>query len=314
MLGVNTIITTTNRGQRRAGSRLGEVVLRKEVLPPTAFQSSVFRPIVLALMLPLWLLAGCVAPGLEPGPEAPPEVVETAPAPQPLPGLDPQQRFREVLMQLEAGEPEQARAELAAYLEEQPGSEVGADLLRQIDLPPSEYFPADYRDIELASGESLSTLARQYLGSVYQFYALAKYNGIAEPGKLQAGQAIRIPLTDYAREVFVMEDDPGAVAEQVEPVDMPQPTAEEEQAQTQLIQLIPVNTSGVSRIEAASLPQPAGDPDALHRKALDAYRAQDLDLAIELWDEVLTIDPSHESARLYRAQAVELQNRLRRLN
>ena len=53
--------------------------------------------------------------------------------------------------------------------------------------------------------------------------------------------------------------------------------------------------------------------DQMHLEALNAYRAQDLSRAIALWDEVLTIQPDHENARLYRAQALQLQQRLRDL-
>jgi hypothetical protein len=59
---------------------------------------------------------------------------------------------------------------------------------------------------------------------------------------------------------------------------------------------------------------PADESGELHRRALNAYRAQDLGGAIALWDRVLVLDPEHENARLYRAQALELQGKLRRLN
>ena len=52
------------------------------------------------------------------------------------------------------------------------------------------------------------------------------------------------------------------------------------------------------------------DAERLHRDALNAYRAQDLEQAIALWNQVLAKDPDHESARLYRAQALELQKKL----
>ena len=37
------------------------------------------------------------------------------------------------------------------------------------------------------------------------------------------------------------------------------------------------------------------------------------DRAIALWDELLAIEPDHENARLYRSQALELQQKLRSL-
>ncbi|MEA5445926.1 LysM peptidoglycan-binding domain-containing protein [Gammaproteobacteria bacterium AB-CW1] len=48
----------------------------------------------------------------------------------------------------------------------------------------------------------------------------------------------------------------------------------------------------------------------IHRDAVIRYRNQDLEVAIELWDTLLAIDPDFEPAQLYRARAVELQHRL----
>lgn len=258
------------------------------------------------------LLAACTTSGPKPETVSAPEAV-AAERYEASPGLSAQQRFREVLEQLETGAVQQARAELIAYLEAQPRSEVGADLLRQIDLPASDYYPAGFREITLASGQSLSTLAGHYLGSVYQFYALAKYNGITEPRNLRAGQTVRIPLTAHARDMFALQDSPSEVVGEAVDSDMPRPTAAETEVGEAVMELEPIVTSGARPLDATA-PEPAVDPDALHREALNAYRAQDLDRAIALWDQVLEVDPNHESARLYRTQAIELQNRLRRLN
>ena len=63
----------------------------------------------------------------------------------------------------------------------------------------------------------------------------------------------------------------------------------------------------------AAIAAPTIDIDALHREAINAYRSQDLDRAIELWNQILAVDPAHESARLYRSQAEALKERLQRL-
>jgi len=253
------------------------------------------------------------------------------PAYVPQAGLSDKQRFREVLTLLEAGEPTQARAELLLYLDAQPGSEIGSDLLAQIDTPADEYFPEDYRELKLQSGWSLSTLAQRYLGSVYRFHALAKYNGIAEPRRLTAGQTIRIPLTASARAAFAAEDAGVPVPEpeqsravgdgRMAPADTTPAPAAGPVADAPL----PAPAAAPEPEPAVvSLPEPASAPEAqveagsqqveqLHREALNAYRAQDLDRAIDLWDEVLELDPDHESARLYRSQAVELKRKLSNL-
>ena len=108
-------------------------------------------------------------------------------------GLTAQQRFREVLNLLEDGEPAAARIELMIYLDARPNSDVAQDILRQIDLPSADYLPRDFEEITLASGQSLSTLSEKYLGSLYQFHALAKFNGIDRPRSIRWARASGFP-------------------------------------------------------------------------------------------------------------------------
>jgi tetratricopeptide (TPR) repeat protein len=53
--------------------------------------------------------------------------------------------------------------------------------------------------------------------------------------------------------------------------------------------------------------------DRYYRTGLSAFRKQELDAAIKAWDKVLEIDPSHENAKLQRAQALELKEKLSKL-
>ena len=55
--------------------------------------------------------------------------------------------------------------------------------------------------------------------------------------------------------------------------------------------------------------------EAYHRQALTAYRLQELEKAVQIWDKVLRdIDPNYEPAKVYRAQAKELMERLENLS
>ncbi len=55
--------------------------------------------------------------------------------------------------------------------------------------------------------------------------------------------------------------------------------------------------------------------EAYHRQALTAYRLQELDKAVQIWDKVLQdIDPNYEPAKVYRAQAKDLMERLENLS
>tara|TARA_R110002110_G_scaffold66978_1_gene182920 strand:+ start:1894 stop:2694 length:801 start_codon:yes stop_codon:yes gene_type:complete len=245
---------------------------------------------------------------------------------QPKQGLTTQQRLRQSLYLLEEGDAAAARMELMLYLDAQPDSRAGRDLLQQIDLSAWDYFPEDYREIELASGQSLSNISKAYLGSLYKFHALAKYNGIAKPRKLGAGQKIRIPLTPQAQAVFDALDNPESSEQLVSEVedaleadpdlDVEAQLEADEVTGDLLIVEQPLTESEkvVEVLEVESAPAlPAPDVEAMHREALNAYRAQDLTRAIELWDQVLAIDPGYENASLYRSQALELQKKLRSL-
>ncbi|NND66061.1 MAG: LysM peptidoglycan-binding domain-containing protein [Halioglobus sp.] len=270
------------------------------------------------VVLTALLLQACVPTG---GPAPEPAAPAAPAAYTPLANATAKQRFSEALTLLARGEPNAARAELALYLDQQPGSRVARDLLRQIDTPAAQYFPPDYEEVTLGSGDSLSSLSKQYLGSVYKFHALAKYNGIIEPQSLKLGQKIRIPLTDTAAKAFASggaappaEAESEAEPEMPEPemmpaaadpvvADEPEPPIEEEPEPETAEPEAP-------RFSAKEL----AEIEALHKEALNAYRRQKLNKAIGLWDEVLELDPEHENARLYRSQAISLKKKLSNLN
>lgn len=53
--------------------------------------------------------------------------------------------------------------------------------------------------------------------------------------------------------------------------------------------------------------------ESMHKEAMVEYGKQNLDKAIGLWDQVLTLLPEHASAKLYRARAIDLKSRLQKL-
>jgi len=221
----------------------------------------------------------------------------------PQTNLSGSQRFREVLNLLEDGDPYAARVELMIYLDGHPNSAVAQDLLSQIDLPALDYFPRDFEEIELASGQSLSTLSETYLGSLYRFHALAKYNGIAQPRSIKVGQNIRIPLTPEARMAFAVDpagsDDGNDTAPR-----LPSP-----------VEFVPEAAPPVTASAAPSSEEILADrAQGLHKQAVNAFHSQDLDRAIALWDQVLDIDPDFDSARLQRSQSIELKKKLSNLD
>lgn len=335
-------------------------------------------------------------------------------------GLSPRQRFSKALEKLENGEEEQALAELNAYLISVPNSNSAKNLVAQITTESNQYFPEENFIVNLKSGASLSTLANKYLGSALKFYALAKYNNIANPSRVNIGQDIKIPLTQLARsqrdkdnalalEVLSMENEqPGvdsAIPDEAknviegteEPAELGAvlaeiPVAPVETAESALKDLkeLTKNKDYAAAIEkvstlstfgqfnnvsrelaiatytgrakeiaeennvlAATYYAKAGQlnlikeesfaafenfkmatdlddkndqameemlflqkeiSDKYHREASSAFRRQELDLAIQNWDMVLKVNPDHSSAKLYRAQALELKEKLYNIN
>ncbi|MFT4768474.1 MAG: tetratricopeptide (TPR) repeat protein [Glaciecola sp.] len=286
-----------------------------------------------------------------------PVAKQTAPAvveiPTALPGLSASERLRRSLELLEDGDEVTARVELVAYMREAKNSPTGRSLLSQIDTPSEEYFPAEFREVILRKDQSLSNIAKTYLGSAVQFHALAKYNAIERPKRMFPGQIVKVPLTDQAVSAFAeLEDaldepalDSLPLAERIDapPIDtdvspaanaaatavadavvVPGDTKPRESAiavkdevteaaETRSIAVQEQDSTQASAKEVLAAPVPL-DVDVLHRRAINAYRAQDLDTAIALWDQILGADPSYEGARLYRSQALALRKRLDSLN
>lgn len=339
-------------------------------------------------------------------------------------GLTPRQRFSKALEKLENGEDGQALAELNAYLLAVPNSNSARNLVAQISTDSSEYFPSEHFKVNLTSGASLSTLAKRYLGSALKFYALAKYNNIANPSRVNIGQEIKIPLTQLARsqrdkdnalelaapnmekeesvvDLAKAEGSNNVVEDMTDATELPEvepllteviPVAPVETAESALndLQELTQNKDYAAAIEklttlstfgkfnkvsrelaiatytgrakeiaetdnilAATYYAKAGQlnlteeqtfaafenfkmatdldnkndqameemlvlqkeiADKYHREASSAFRRQELDLAIEKWDMVLKVNPDHSSAKLYRAQALELKEKLYKIN
>lgn len=150
------------------------------------------------------MLAACASQPKPTKPAAPP--AEMLPAPPPLsadaaqepqiaatPGLSPEQRFDRALTLLSEGQAPEARAEIAAFLEDRPGDTRGQSLLDQIDKDPKELLGSESFAYTPRRGETLTTLAERFLGDRLKFYALARYNGIAAPSRMEPGRTLQIP-------------------------------------------------------------------------------------------------------------------------
>jgi tetratricopeptide (TPR) repeat protein len=152
------------------------------------------------------LLAGCAKPAAPPAPPTtpPPQaVVEPAPPPAapeaPVGPASPaaqQQAQKSALMAvelLESGYEDQARTELQRALISDANNKLAHSLLRQLSVDPVAALGRESFSYVVKPGESLSGIAKRYMGDVYSFYILARYNDIKVPRQLAGGQAIRIP-------------------------------------------------------------------------------------------------------------------------
>jgi tetratricopeptide (TPR) repeat protein len=360
------------------------------------------------------LLSACASQHAAPPPPPPPPPPVAAPVEAPAaptepvytatPNLKPKERFRKAVKDLETGQAGQAKAELLQYLVDVPENNKRAQaLLSQIESPIEEYFPPESFTVVVGTGETISTLSQTFLGDALKFYALSRYNGIANPSQVSVGQTLKIPRTP---QTLAAKDarDKGVVAKPAESALAAAVEAEEEPvADTKAppgkaapkgtmdkIRSLAAsgNTDGaIKEIEANKLgsgqsaadttfiadtylasakslqgsnptlagsrAQKAGDmylrmgdkpdkaleaaqiaatlnpgsagtqklltsaktaaADRYYRSGLSAFRKQELDAAIKSWDKVLEIDPSHENAKLQRAQAIELKEKLSKL-
>lgn len=103
------------------------------------------------------------------------------------------ERVGDAIKLLNAGDPAKARKQLKKVLATQPGDTIAARLLAQIDGDPAAVLPKGEHSYRTRPGDTMSDLADRFLGDPLLFYALARMNGIAAPGTLAEGTALRIP-------------------------------------------------------------------------------------------------------------------------
>ncbi len=194
--------------------------------------------------------------------------------------------FQRALDLLQNGDAKGADVALHAYLKDVPDSKAATFLVAQIEKPLSDLFPSDSFTIKLSRNDSLSSLAKTYLGDSLSFYGLARYNDIPVPGKVSEGQSLRIPRT-----------------------------AESLQALARITAAAAAAPAAVATVSKSPKPVDTSRKlaDVYYERGLVAFQHQDLNTAIADWDKVLAIDPNHKDAQLNRAQAVRLKNNLAKL-
>lgn len=292
------------------------------------------------------LVAGCAnqpaTPSATPAPAAPVDVAPQPVAP-PAPELTPaqakaqaQKLALEAVDRLQNGDEPAARQLLATAQGLDPSNDIARKMTEQINADAQKELGAVFFRYTVQRDDSLSKLAQQYLGDRFRFYILAKYNDMASPSKLAAGQVVKIPGRAPATPPAAAAPAetpasapatpvPAPVAEPAAPAPAPAPT----NALTALLEkgrrlqasgdlagaygafsdataLSPGNRDAILQRDAAK----AALIRSYDREATQAFQRQNLDLSIAKWDQLLALDPSNQKAKLERERAIELQKKM----
>ncbi len=302
-----------------------------------ALQKNRFNPA--AAVVAAIVIAGCSSEAprpAEPKPATPaapqPAPVEAKPAAPAAPEIPPAEAkpmaaklALQAVDQLQVGDEAAAKGTIEQALKLDPANELAKKLLDQINADAQRELGAVFFRYTVQPADTLSKLAQQYMGDRFRFWILAKYNDIANPSRLAAGQVIKIPGRQPATP-------PPPV---VEPSARPEPAAAPAPAPEPKPELADAMKKGAEQekagnleaayatyVDAASRYPTAQDAvkkrDAtrvalirqLDREASQAFQRQNLDLAISKWDRVLELDPNNRNARLKREQALDLKKRM----
>ena len=285
------------------------------------------------------ILIGCATPPPATDPSAasaaakPAAALTPAPAPAPAPELTPaqaksqaQRLALDAVEQLQNGDEPAARVTLDKAMALDSTNDLARKLQEQIKADAQKELGPVFFRYTVQRDDSLSKLAQQYLGDRFRFYILAKYNDMASPNKLAAGQVIKIPGRAPATP-------PAAVAPPAPPADAVVKPAEPEAkphddvadllqkgkdleasgnlegayaAYSDAARKTPVNAEAVRRRDASK----AVLVRSLDREGTQAFQRQNLDLAITKWDRILELDPNNQKAKLERERCLELKKKM----
>jgi tetratricopeptide (TPR) repeat protein len=289
--------------------------------------------------------AGCAttpppAPAPAPAPvEAPQPVAPAAPELTPAQAKAEAQKLAiQAIDLLQNGDEAGARGVLDKASALDPSNDLARKLADQINADPQKELGAAFFRYTVQRDDSLSKIAAAYLGDRFRFYILARYNDIANPSRLAAGQVIKIPGKERPPAAAagarpgtapapVAEPAAAPAAGAPEPAPAPAPApaaAQSDLMEKGIAQQKAGNLEGAYASFNEAVRSEPGNRDAImqrdgvkaqlirkyDREAQQAYQRQNLDLAITKWDQILALDPSNQKAKLERERALELKKKL----
>jgi LysM repeat protein len=104
-----------------------------------------------------------------------------------------QKLVEEAVSLLGEGKTDAARKRLVGALKDTPNYPAATTLLQQIDKNPAQLLGKSWAPYTVKQGDTFASIAQKTIGDPMMFYALARYNGFAEPNALTPGQSILIP-------------------------------------------------------------------------------------------------------------------------
>lgn len=271
----------------------------------------------------------------QPAPTARPPAPEPAPTPR-VPTAEERQRAEQVakdsVLRLSEGDEAAGRSLLEQALALDPANALAQLMMRQVTADPVSELGSTHFQYTIQRDDTLAKLAQRFLNDRHLFYILARYNGIAQPNRIQLGQVIKIPGKA-----------PPAHAESLPPAEPARPTPP---PAAPPVAASPPEDGQVKRMAEGREQERNGDLEgalatysevlrrdpahaeakqrsaAVRRKLVDDYYAegtaafarQDLDKSIAAWTRVLELDPDHQNAKLKRQQALDLKERLKRFD
>ncbi|MBI3382086.1 MAG: LysM peptidoglycan-binding domain-containing protein [Aquabacterium sp.] len=291
------------------------------------------------------LLVACASkhPPAEPVLQGPvPGAAQMGPPEPAAPGVPPsaaaqvqaQKEAQAAVEELEDGHEDEARALLRKAVNLDPNNKLAVSLLRQLNLDPVSLFGRESFSYTVKPGESLSRIAGHFMGDIYLFYGLARYNDIKVPKQVAGGQVIRVPGRAPAeeREPARSTVKPAPKSSRQAPTPVAPPAAV--MPATPAVPVAPAVAASVPAVvpvppAAEPAPAPAVDTAAAAKAKAEAQRQklieqhtqkaraslarQDLDGAIANWSKVLELDPGNDTARLERQKAIALKEKVKAL-